>query len=66
MGTMILAEGESASTLLSTLSSNMGTITSAVSSLCGTIVSSELLSLSLNFFFVGGVIGLIGRALRRK
>lgn len=52
--------------LIETLAGNMSTITSAITSLCGTIVSSELLSLSLNFFFVGGVVGLIGRALRRK
>lgn len=57
--------GESTS-LLTTLSSGVATVTGAITDVCSVIVSSELLSLSLYFFFVGGVIGLIGRALKRR
>lgn len=58
--------GEGTTSLINTLSGNVSTIMSSITSVASGIVSSELLSLSLSFFFFGGVIGLIGRALKRR
>lgn len=57
--------GESTS-LLSTLAGGVATVTGAITDITGVIISDSLLSLSLYFFFCGGVIGLIGRALKRR
>lgn len=51
--------------MLSTLSSSLSTFTSGVGSIATMIVSNDLLFLGVEFFFAGGLIGLLGRALRR-
>lgn len=52
-------------TMLSTLSSSLSTFTSGVGSIATMIVDNDLLFLGVEFFFAGGLIGLLGRALRR-
>ena len=53
--------------VLSTLLTNIGTIVTQiltwVGNVCETIVSTPLLYLSLGFFVIGGVCGLIGHML---
>lgn len=55
---------------LSTLLTNIGTIVTQiltwVGNVCETIVSTPLLYLSLGFFVIGGVCGLIGRMLSKN
>lgn len=57
-------------TALSTLLTNIGSIVtqilSWVGNVCETIVSTPLLYLSLGFFVIGGVCGLIGRMLSKN
>lgn len=63
MHALAIAEGQ---TLIQTLSGNVTTIMSSLATVCSGIVSNELTALSLSFFFVGGIFGLIGRALKRS
>ena len=55
---------------LTTLLTNIGSIVTQiltwVGSVCSTITSTPLLYLSLGFFVVGGVCGLIGRMLSKN
>lgn len=57
--------GEGGATMLSTLASSLSTFTDGVTDIAEMIVSSDLLFLGVEFFFAGGLIGLLGRALRR-
>ena len=58
------------STTLTTLLTNIGSIVTQVltwvGSVCETIVTTPLLYLSLGFFCIGGVCGLIGRMLSKN
>ena len=55
---------------MSTLLTNIGTIVTQiltwVGDVCTTITSTPLLYLSLGFFVIGGVCGLIGRMLSKN
>lgn len=55
---------------ISTLLTNIGTIVTQiltwVGDVCSTITSTPLLYLSLGFFVIGGVCGLIGRMLSKN
>lgn len=57
-------------TALQSLLSNIATIVTSilgwVADVCNTIVSTPLLYLSLGFFVIGGVCGLIGRMLSKN
>lgn len=53
-------------TLLGTISTVVTSILSNVTTVATTISTVPLLALSLGFFFVGGVIGIIGRLLSRN
>lgn len=52
--------------LLSFVSNVGGSILSTVADVAQTIVSTDLLVLSLGFFFLGGIISIIGRMLRKS
>lgn len=56
---------EGGTTLLSSLTTSLSTFTSGVGSICTMITGNELLMLGVEFFFAGGLIGLLGRALKR-
>lgn len=66
MGSLILATGTESASLLSTLAGNVTTIMTGLGAACTAIVDNELTALSLSFFFVGGLFGLVGRALKRS
>lgn len=61
---------EGTTTALATLLSNIASIVTQiltwVGAVCETIVSTPLLYLSLGFFVIGGVCGLIGRMLSKN
>lgn len=54
------------SELLTTISTIVTSILSNVTTVATTITTTPLLALSLGFFFVGGVVGIIGRLLSRN
>lgn len=56
----------SMTTLLATISEIVTSILSNVVTVANTISSTPLLALSLGFFFIGGVVGIIGRMLSRN
>lgn len=51
--------------MLTTLTNSLTTFTNGVGSIASMIVTNDLLFLGVEFFFAGGLIGLLGRALRR-
>lgn len=52
--------------LLETIATIITAILAQVTAVANTITTVPLLALSLGFFFVGGVVGLIGRMLSRN
>lgn len=59
-------EPSAISVLLTSIATIVTSILGWVSSVCNTIVSTPLLYLSLGFFVIGGVCGLIGRMLAKN
>ena len=61
-----MGETSAIATLLSNIAEIVTALLSHVGSVCSTIVSTPLLYLSLGFFVIGGVCGLIGRMLAKN
>lgn len=59
-------EGTTMTALLALISEVVTSILSNVVTVCTTISTTPLLAMSLGFFFIGGVCGIIGRLLSRN
>lgn len=63
---MALLEGDGLAALLTSISSIVTQTLTWVGSVCDTIITTPLLYLSLGFFCIGAVCGLIGRMLAKN
>lgn len=61
-----MGETSALATLLENIATIVTQILTWVTSVCSTITSTPLLYLSLGFFVIGGVCGLIGRMLSKN
>lgn len=63
-----MAEGgiTTVSALFTQIGGTVSTVTGWITDICGVIVNTPLLAMSLTFFAIGGVAGLIGRLLAKN
>lgn len=52
--------------LFTAIGTNVSTVLGWIGDVCGTIINTPLLAMSLVFFAIGGVSGLIGRLLSKS
>lgn len=57
---------ETMAELFTTIGANISTVLGWVTQVCTTIINTPLLAMSLVFFCIGGVAGLIGRLLSKN
>lgn len=57
---------ETMAELFTTIGTNISTVLGWVTQVCTTIINTPLLAMSLVFFCIGGVAGLIGRLLSKN